>query len=108
MKGNLWWRLSIVFLLAGCDKELMILPVENLKIEYGEKLDKTKLFYTKDSDENVKVSRVDGFDEKKIGKQKLAVTFTDGSRKVQKDIEVIVEDTKKPVIELKKIQLLLL
>lgn len=40
--------------------------------------------------------------EKKIGKQKLAVTFTDGSRKVQKDIEVIVEDTKKPVIELKK------
>ena len=22
MKGNLWWRLSIVFLLAGCDKEL--------------------------------------------------------------------------------------
>ena len=102
MKGNLWWMLSIVFLLAGCDKELMILPVENLKIEYGEKLDKTKLFYTKDSDENVKVSRVDGFDEKKIGKQKLAVTFTDGSRKVQKDIEVIVEDTKKPVIELKK------
>ena len=65
-------------------------------------MDKTKLFYTKDSDENVKVSRVDGFDEKKIGKQKLAVTFTDGSRKVQKDIEVIVEDTKKPVIELKK------
>ena len=28
MKGNLWWMLSIVFLLAGCDKELMILPVE--------------------------------------------------------------------------------
>ena len=36
-----------VFLLAGCDKELMILPVENLKIEYGEKLDKDKAFLYK-------------------------------------------------------------
>lgn len=102
MRIKVFWLISIVFLFTGCKKELTVLPVENLKIEYGEKLDNTKLFCAKDSDENVKVSKVEGFNEKKIGEQKLAVTFTDGFRIIQRDIKVTVEDTKKPVIELKK------
>ena len=43
-----------------------------------------KLFYTKDSDENVKVSRVDGFDEKKIGKQKLLLHLQMDQEKYKK------------------------
>ena len=52
-------------LMTGCAKELKVTPSENLKVEYGEKLDNTKLFNAKESDENVKVDKVEGFDAKK-------------------------------------------
>lgn len=90
------------FVLAGCSQELEVKTVDNVTTEYGEKLNNSKLFNAKESDEDVKVKAVDGFDEKKLGEQELTVTFTDGDKETEKTIKVKVEDTKKPEIELKK------
>lgn len=89
-------------LMTGCAKELKVTPAENLKVEYGEKLDNTKLFNVKESDENVKVDKVEGFDAKKLGEQEITVTFADGEREKEGKVIITVEDTKKPAIELKK------
>ncbi len=89
-------------LITGCAKELKVTPAENLKVEYGDKLDNTKLFNAKESDENVKVDKVEGFDAKKMGEQEITVTFTDGNKDKEEKLKITVEDTKKPVIELKK------
>lgn len=90
-------------LLGGCSpKELNVKTAEDLSVEYGEELDNSKLFDAKESDENIKVKSVDGFDEKKVGEQTLKVVFTDGDLEAEKTIVVKVEDTKKPAIELKK------
>ncbi|WP_115714653.1 flagellar biosynthesis protein FlgM [Amedibacterium intestinale] len=89
-------------LMTGCAKELKVTPAENLKVEYGEKLDNTKLFNVKESDENVKVDKVEGFDAKKLGEQEITVTFTDGEREKEGKVIITVEDTKKPAIEFKK------
>lgn len=89
-------------LMTGCAKELKVTPSENLKVEYGEKLDNTKLFNAKESDENVKVGKVEGFDAKKLGEQEVTVTFTDGEREKEKKLKITVSDTKKPAIEFKK------
>ena len=95
--------LYFLVLLGGCSpKELNVKTAEDLSIEYGEELDNSKLFDAKESDENIKVKSVDGFDEKKVGEQTLKVVFTDGDLEAEKTIVVKVEDTKKPAIELKK------
>ncbi|RHO25134.1 flagellar biosynthesis protein FlgM, partial [Erysipelotrichaceae bacterium AM17-60] len=60
-------------LITGCAKELKVTTAENLKVEYGEELDNTKLFNAKESDENVKVDKVEGFDAKKMGEQEITV-----------------------------------
>ena len=88
-------------LITGCAKELKVTTAENLKVEYGEELDNTKLFNAKESDENVKVDKVEGFDAKKLGEQEITVTFTDGKKDKEEKLKIIVEDSKKPVIELK-------
>ena len=88
-------------LITGCAKELKVTPAENIKAEYGDKLDNTKLFNAKESDENVKVDKVEGFDAKKMGEQEITVTFTDGKKDKEEKLKIIVEDSKKPVIELK-------
>ena len=90
------------FILTGCNQELKVTTAENITSEYGEKLDNSKLFNAKESDENIKVKSVDSFDEKKVGEQTLKVVFTDGDLEAEKTIVVKVEDTKKPAIELKK------
>ena len=89
-------------LITGCAKELKVTPAVNLKVEYGDKLDNTKLFNAKESDENVKVDKVEGFDAKKMGEQEITVIFTDGNKDKEEKLKITVEDTKKPVIELKK------
>ncbi|RHO26811.1 flagellar biosynthesis protein FlgM, partial [Erysipelotrichaceae bacterium AM17-60] len=60
-------------LITGCAKELKVTPTENIKVEYGENLDNAKLFNVKESDENVKVDKVEGFDAKKMGEQEITV-----------------------------------
>ena len=88
-------------LMTGCAKDLKVLPTDNLTIEYGEKLDNSKLFNKNESDKGVKVSKVDGFNEKKVGEQEITVIFSDGNKDKEEKLKIIVEDSKKPVIELK-------
>lgn len=94
--------MAAIFFMGGCSKEMAITPVENLVVEYGEKLDQNKLFDSKKSDEGIKVDKVKGFDNKKVGTQNLQVTFTDGDHSKDVEIKITVEDTAKPVIKLKK------
>lgn len=92
----------VSLLVAGCQSKLKVKVVENLKTEYGQKLDNALFFNKKESDDNVKVKNVEGFNPKKIGEQEIIVTFTDGDKTKVEKIKVIVEDTKTPVIKLKK------
>lgn len=94
--------MSAALFLTACSGSLEVTPAEKLTVEYGEKLDNSKLFDAKKSDENVSVSKVDGFDAKKLGDQELTVTFTDGDKEKEEKITVTVKDTKAPVVELKK------
>ena len=89
-------------ILTGCVKDLQVKTPEKLTVEYGDKLDNDKLYDAKESDENVKVDKVFGYDAKKVGDQTLKVTFTDGDKTIQKDVKITVKDTKKPEIVLKK------
>lgn len=88
--------------LTACSKDLQVKTVDKLTVEYGDKLDNSKLFNAKESDETVKVDKVSGYDAKKVGDQMLKVTFTDGDKSTEKEIKVTVKDTKKPEIVLKK------
>ena len=101
MKKLLSMIAVVALLITGCAKELKVETAENIKVEYGEKLDNSKLFNKKESDENVKVGKVEGFDAKKLGEQEITVTFTDGKKDKEEKLKIIVEDSKKPVIELK-------
>lgn len=94
--------IAAIFLMTSCSKEMVITPVENLVVEYGDELNQNKLFDSKQSDEGIKVDKVKGFDNKKIGTQKLQVTFTDGDRSKDVEIKITVKDTAKPEIKLKK------
>ena len=89
-------------ILTGCVKDLQVKTPEKLTVEYGDKLDNDKLYDAKESDENVKVDKVSGYDAKKVGDQTLKVTFTDGDKSTEKEIKITVKDTKKPKIVLKK------
>ena len=102
MKKLLGIAALATLVLTGCSKDLQVQPVDKLTVEYGDKLDNSKLFNAKESDENVKVDKVNGFEEKKLGEQTLKVMFTDGDKTTEKEIKVIVKDTKKPEITLKK------
>lgn len=89
-------------ILTGCSKELKVKITDKLTVEYGDKLDNNKLFDAKKSDKNIKVDKVQDFNAKKVGDQTLKVTFTDGDKTIQKDVKIIVKDTKRPEIVLKK------
>lgn len=91
-----------VLILTGCSKDLQVKTTEKLTVEYGDKLDNDKLYDAKESDKNVKVDKVSGYDAKKVGDQTLKVTFSDGDKSTEKEIKVTVKDTKKPEITLKK------
>ena len=102
MKKLLCIAALAALVLTGCAKDLQVKTTEKLTIEYGDKLDNDKLYDAKESDENVKVEKVSGYDTKKVGDQTLKVTFTDGDKSTEKEIKITVKDTKKPKIVLKK------
>ena len=89
-------------ILTGCSKEIKVVPTEVLTVEYGDELDQSKLFDAKASDQGVKVEKVTGFDSKKVGEQTLRVLFAIEGTEVEKEIKVVIKDTKKPTIKLKK------
>ena len=84
-----------------------VVTKENFKTEYGMELKKDSLFDKDKSDKNVKVKSIEGFDNKKIGKQTITVTFSDGDKTIDEKLNIEVSDTKKPVIELAKEKLTL-
>ena len=102
MKKLLSMIAMVALILTGCVKDLRVKTPEKLTVEYGDKLDNYKLYDAKESDENVKVEKVSGYDTKKVGDQTLKVTFTDGDKSTEKEIKITVKDTKKPKIVLKK------
>ena len=102
MKKLLCIAAIAALVLTGCAKDLQVKTVDKLSVEYGDKLDNDKLYDAKESDENVKVDKVSGYDAKKVGDQTLKVTFTDGDKSTEKEIKITVQDTKKPEIVLKK------
>ena len=54
MKKLLGIAALATLVLTGCSKDLQVQPVDKLTVEYGDKLDNSKLFNAKESDENVK------------------------------------------------------
>ena len=102
MKKLLCIAALAALVLTGCAKDLQVKTTEKLTVEYGDKLDNSKLFNAKESDKNIKVDKVQDFNAKKVGDQTLKVTFTDGDKTIQKDVKITVKDTKKPEIVLKK------
>ena len=89
-------------ILTGCSKEIKVVPTEVLTVEYGDELNQSKLFDAKASDQGVKVEKVTGFDSKKVGEQTLQGLFAVEGTEIEKEIKVVIKDTKKPTIKLKK------
>ena len=87
--------------------KLNVVTKENFKTEYGMELKKDSLFDKDKSDKNVDIKSIRGFDNKKIGKQTITVTFSDGDKTIEEKLNIEVSDTKKPVIELAKEKLTL-
>lgn len=102
MKKLLGIAALAALVLTGCSKDLQVKTTEKQTVEYGDKLDNDKLYDAKESDKNVKVDKVSGYDAKKVGDQTLKVTFSDEDKSTEKEIKITVQDTKKPEITLKK------
>lgn len=96
--------MMVMISVTGCgSNELKVeLPSKTIIVEYGDSLDNRKLFDVKKSDEKIKVDKVVGYQSKKVGKQELTITFTDGVKTIDKSLTIEVKDTKKPVITFKK------
>ncbi len=93
----------VTVMFTGCgSKELKVETPKTVNTEYGEELNKDKLFDVKKSDEKTKVKKVEQFDKHKIGEQTIEVNFTDGKIETKKEMKVTVKDTKNPTIELDK------
>ena len=93
MKKLLTLAMVAAMLTACGSKGLKVETPKTMNAEYGEELNKDKLFDTKKSDKNVEVKKVDGFDKTKLGEQKVKVTFSDGKEEVIKEIKINVKDT---------------
>lgn len=91
-------------LLTACSKSLKVESVKQLTVEYGDKLDNSKLYDASKSEKDIKVAEVKGFDSMKVGNEKVKITFTDkdGKSKTEKEIMIEIKDTKAPVIVLDK------
>ena len=93
----------VVILVTACStKELKVSLKKDIIAEYGETIDTSKLYDSGNSDKEIKVDKVENYNSKKLGKQKIKVIFKSGDRSVTKEIEIEVKDTKKPIIELSK------
>ena len=102
MKKSNFLMIAALCILTGSSKEIKVVPTEALTVEYGDELNQSKLFDAKASDQGVKVEKVTGFDSKKVGEQTLQVLFAVEGTEIEKEIKVVIKDTKKPTIKLKK------
>ena len=93
----------VVMLLTACSTEKLNISLnKDIVVEYGEKLDYSKLFDSENSDKGIKVDKIKNFDSKKVGKQKIEIVFKNDDKTTTKEMTVEVKDTKKPIIELSK------
>lgn len=93
----------IVMLLTACSTEKLNISLnKDIVVEYGEKLDYSKLFDSENSDKGIKIDKIKNFDSKKVGKQKIEIVFKNDDKTTIKEMTVEVKDTKKPIIELSK------
>lgn len=99
-------KLRYLFILCvfciGCTPELDVTINDNIVIEYGHAIHKNVLIDAKKSNKNMSVSKIEDLDINKIGRQEVKVTFTDGSRTLEKQMVIDVEDTAYPIIKFKK------
>ena len=99
-------KLRYLFILCvfciGCTPELDVTINDNIVIEYGHAIHKNVLIDAKKSNKNVSVSKIEDLDINKIGRQEVKVKFTDGSRTLEKQMVIDVEDTAYPIIKFKK------
>ena len=94
--------MGMLLCLSACGK-MKVTVNENIETEYGKELDTAALYDVKQSDEDVKVKEVKGFDAKKIGEQEITVVFVNGDEKTAEEkVKVNVKDTKAPEIKFKK------
>ena len=94
--------MGMLLCLSACGK-MKVTVNENIETEYGKELDTATLYDAKQSDEDVKVKEVKGFDAKKIGEQEITVVFVNGDEKTTEEkVKVNVKDTKAPEIKFKK------
>ena len=101
MKKQRYLFILCVFCI-GCTPELDVTINDNIVIEYGHAIHKNVLIDAKKSNKNVSVSKIEDLDINKIGRQEVKVTFTDGSRTLEKQMVIDVEDTAYPIIKFKK------
>lgn len=84
---------------TACSSSLKVDLKEKIEIEYGTELKVENLTDQKD----VSVKEIKNFDTKKIGDQKITVTFANkDGKETSKEVTLTVKDTKAPVIELNK------
>ena len=99
-------KLRYLFILCvfciGCTSELDVTINDNIVIEYGHAIHQNVQIDDKKANKNVSVSKIEGLDINKIGRQEVKVTFTDGSRTLEKQMVIDVEDTAYPIIKFKK------
>ena len=58
----------IVMLLTACSTEKLNISLnKDIVVEYGEKLDYSKLFDSENSDKGIKIDKIKNFDSKKVG-----------------------------------------
>ena len=99
---KLRYLLILCVFCIGCTPELDVTINDNIVIEYGHAIHKNVLIDAKKSNKNVSVSKIEDLDINKIGRQEVKVTFTDGSRTLEKQMVIDVEDTAYPIIKFKK------
>lgn len=102
MKKKYWLVILAVLFSACTAKKLNVEVPKEVNAEYGKELEYQRLFDAKNSDQNVQVKKIEGFNKLKLGKQEIKVVFTNSKTEITKGISVNVEDTKKPVIKFDK------
>ncbi len=98
--------LCIFFLaaiLSGCGNSTKITVNEGITAEYGNELDYISLYNQEESDDDIRIKEVKGFDKYTLGEQDIVITFIDDNNDtVEQTAKVTVEDTKYPEIKIKK------
>ena len=97
------FMMLMMVLLSGCHQEAFPLVIlDAITSEYGNALKVGDVVDTTASKKGTRISNVKGFDPYQVGRQKIEITFKNGKQEICKELEITIEDHKKPKIELVK------